>query len=215
MYFCAMKEQIARIEAGEALPLVEEFYTIQGEGFHTGKAAYFIRLGGCDIGCRWCDSKITWNAAVHGVRPIEEIVEKVLNTPAKSVVVTGGEPTLYNLVPLTSLLKKYNVETFLETSGAYEISGDWDWICLSPKTNKSPLPASVLKADELKVIIYNFEDDIAWAEQQAQNAKESCKLYLQPEWSKFKQNKDKLVDYVKTNPRWELSLQTHKFVGIP
>lgn len=212
MYFCTMRQEI---ETGEALPLVDEFYTIQGEGFHAGKAAYFIRLGGCDIGCRWCDSKITWSVAAHGAKKVEAIVEKVAATPAKSVVVTGGEPTLYNLIPLTSLLKKYNVETFLETSGAYEISGEWDWICLSPKTNKSPLPSSLARADELKVIIYNFEEDIAWAEKQVKNVPEKCKLYLQPEWSKFKQNKDKIVDYVKNNPNWELSLQTHKFVGIP
>lgn len=215
MYFCAMKEQIAQIEAGKALPLVDEFYTIQGEGFHTGKAAYFIRLGGCDIGCRWCDSKITWKAVVHGVRSIEAIVEKVLDTPAKSVVVTGGEPTLYNLNPLTELLKKYNVKTFLETSGAYKISGNWDWVCLSPKTNKSPLPTSLLRADELKVIVYNFDADIEWGEMQAKNVTEKCKLYLQPEWSRFKQNKEQIVDYVKNNSKWQLSLQTHKFVGIP
>lgn len=215
MYFCSMKEQMAQIEAGQALPLVDEFYTIQGEGYHTGKAAYFIRLGGCDIGCRWCDSKITWSAAVHGAKAIEAIVEKVLKTPAKSVVVTGGEPTLYNLNPLTSLLKRHNVATFLETSGAYEITGDWNWICLSPKTNKSPLLTSLQRADELKVIIYNLEEDIVWAEKQAQQVTKSCKLYLQPEWSKFKQNKEEIVSYVKNNPKWELSLQTHKFVGIP
>ncbi len=210
-----MKEEIAQIEAGVALPLVEEFYTIQGEGAHTGKAAYFIRLGGCDIGCRWCDSKLTWSAGIYGVRPIEDIVEKVLATPAKSVVVTGGEPTLYNLVPLTELLKKYNVETFLETSGAYEISGEWDWVCLSPKTNKRPKSSSLQRADELKVIIYNFEEDIAWAKEQAKFVSKECKLYLQPEWSKFDKNIAGIVEYVKNNPAWELSLQSHKFAGIP
>ncbi|PVX52493.1 organic radical activating enzyme [Balneicella halophila] len=210
-----MKEQIAQIEAGKALPLVEEFYTIQGEGFHTGKAAYFIRIGGCDIGCRWCDSKITWSAAMHGAKSIEDIVHKVLATPAKSVVVTGGEPTLYNLNPLTSLLKKHQVKTFLETSGAYDISGDWDWICLSPKTNKHPKLSSLSKANELKVIIYNFEEDIAWAELQARKVTNDCKLYLQPEWSRFKKNIDDIVNYVKTNPQWELSLQSHKFAGVP
>lgn len=210
-----MKEQVAQIASGEALPLVDEFYTIQGEGFHTGKAAYFIRLGGCDIGCRWCDSKVTWSAAVHGAKAVEKIVAKVLETPAKAVVVTGGEPTLYNLAPLTSLLKKHQVKTFLETSGAYEISGEWDWICLSPKTNKSPLLSSLLQADELKVIIYNFQEDIAWAEKQAGAVAKATKLYLQPEWSRLKQNKENLIDYIKKNPQWELSLQTHKFVGIP
>ncbi len=210
-----MKEEILRMDEGSALPLVDEFYTIQGEGFHTGKAAYFIRLGGCDIGCRWCDSKITWNKATHGLRNIEDIVEKVLETPAKSVVVTGGEPTLYNLIPLTSLLKSKGVKLFLETSGAYEISGEWDWICLSPKTNKSPKKSSLQRADELKVIIFNFEEDIEWAKEQAKYVNKNCKLYLQPEWSRLKQNKNKIIDFVKNNPQWELSLQTHKFVGIP
>ncbi len=210
-----MKEQVEQIDSGFSLPLAEEFYTIQGEGFHCGKAAYFIRLSGCDIGCRWCDSKITWKTAMLGIRTIESIVEKVLQTPAKSVVVTGGEPTLYNLTPLTTLLKKHNVKTFLETSGAYEITGIWDWICLSPKTNKDPLLSSLQKADELKVIIYNIEEDIAWAEKQAKNVPKTCKLYLQSEWSRFKNNKDFITEYIKNHPQWELSLQTHKFLGIP
>ncbi len=210
-----MKEQREKVEAGLELPIVEEFYTIQGEGFHTGKAAYFIRLGGCDIGCRWCDSKMTWQAGLYEIQTIQTIVDKVLATPAKSVVVTGGEPSLYNLQPLTELLKKNDVKTFLETSGAYEISGIWDWVCLSPKTNKSPQPSSLQKANELKVIIYNFEEDIAWAEKQAKNVLENCKLYLQPEWSRLKQNKECIIEYVKNNPHWELSLQSHKFVGIP
>ncbi len=215
MYFCKMKKQLEQIKLGLSLPLAEEFYSIQGEGFHCGKAAYFIRLSGCDIGCRWCDSKITWKTAMLGTRTIESIVEKVLQTPAKSVVVTGGEPTLHNLTPLTTLLKKNNVKTFLETSGAYDITGIWDWICLSPKTNKNPLLSSLQKADELKVIIYNLEEDIAWAEKQAKNVAKPCKLYLQPEWSRFKINKEAITEYVKNNPQWELSLQTHKFLGIP
>ncbi len=210
-----MKTEQEQITSGFSLPLSEEFYTIQGEGFHTGKAAYFIRLSGCDIGCRWCDSKITWKTAMLGVRSIESIVEKVLQTPAKSVVVTGGEPTLYNLAPLTNLLKKNNVKTFLETSGAYEITGLWDWICLSPKTNKDPLLTSLQQANELKVIIYNLEEDIAWAEKQAQNVTKNCKLYLQSEWSRFKINKNNLVNYVKNYPQWELSIQTHKILRIP
>lgn len=210
-----MKGEQEQIKFGLSLPLSEEFYTIQGEGFHTGKAAYFIRLSGCDIGCRWCDSKITWKTAMLGVRTIESIVEKVLETPAKSVVVTGGEPTLYNLAPLTTLLKENNVKTFLETSGAYEITGTWDWICLSPKTNKNPLLSSLQKADELKVIIYNLEEDIAWAEKQSKNVTLKCKRYLQAEWSRFKVNRSSLVDYVKNNPQWELSIQTHKILGIP
>lgn len=210
-----MKEKMEKIERGEALPLVDEFYTIQGEGYHTGKAAYFIRLGGCDIGCRWCDSKISWDVKAHGVSDVKDIVQKVIETPAKSVVVTGGEPTLYNLDTLTRLLKENGVKTYLETSGAYNISGEWDWICLSPKTNKSPLDSSLLKASELKVIIYNLEADLSWAEMQSTRVHHSCRLYLQPEWSRIKYIKDDIIEYIKNNPKWELSLQTHKFVGIP
>lgn len=210
-----MNKDYVQFENGESLPLVNEFYTIQGEGFHTGKAAYFIRIGGCDIGCRWCDSKITWDRNLHHIVPITKIVEKVLQTPAKSVVVTGGEPCLYNLAPLTGLLKKYGVKTYLETSGAYEISGTWDWVCVSPKINKAPLSSSVQQANELKVVIFNLEKDIAWAESQAKRTKKECMLYLQPEWSRMKLHKDAIVAYIKENPTWQLSVQMHNFINIP
>ena len=199
---------------GKVLPLVEQFYTLQGEGAHTGKAAYFIRIGGCDIGCRWCDSKVSWTSGIHPLVPIEEIVEKVLQTPARSVVVTGGEPTLYNLEPLTTLLKKHQIETFIEMAGSKPITGEWDWVCLSPKTNVHPHEINYKMADELKVIIYE-DADFEWAEICATKVTKNCLLYLQPEWSKYSVNIGKIVDYVKNNPRWMVSLQSHKFMKIP
>jgi len=200
--------------SGEKLPLVEQFYTLQGEGFHTGKAAYFIRIGGCDIGCRWCDSKLSWNPDIHKLVTVDEILNEVLKTPARSVVVTGGEPSLYNLEPLCNKLKEHNIETFLETSGAYKLTGSWDWICLSPKQNSSPDSNFFEQADELKMIIYE-DSDFDWAEQCAQNVSESCLLYLQPEWSRFNINIEKIVEYAKNNPQWMVSLQSHKFMKIP
>lgn len=210
-----MNKSEAQFNNGTLLPVSEEFYTIQGEGFHTGKAAYFVRLGGCDIGCRWCDSKATWNKNLHKLISINEIVRKILETPAKSVVVTGGEPSLYNLSPLSNKLKEAGVKTYLETSGAYEISGSWDWICVSPKLNKAPLDSSIEKANELKVVIYNLEKDILWAESQAKRVGKKCLLYLQPEWSRMNENKDYIVSYIKNNPQWQLSVQTHNFINIP
>ncbi len=199
---------------GEYLPLVEQFYTLQGEGYHTGKAAYFIRIGGCDIGCRWCDSKISWSPDIHRMVSVDEILAKVLETPARSVVVTGGEPSLYNLKPLCDKLKKHKIETFLETSGAYTLTGTWDWICLSPKRNVHPDENIYQKANELKVIVYE-DDDFLWAENCARRVPESCLLFLQPEWSRFAINIDKIVDYAKNNPKWMVSLQSHKFMKIP
>lgn len=199
---------------GKVLPLVEQFYTLQGEGFHTGKAAYFIRIGGCDIGCRWCDSKISWSPGIHKLVSVEEILENVLNTPARAVVVTGGEPSLYNLNPLCNLLKEHNIQTFIETSGAYPLTGIWDWICLSPKRNVHPDESMYKRADELKVIVYE-DEDISWGEQCAKRVSADCLLFLQPEWSRFKVNIDKIVDYAKNYPRWMVSLQAHKFMKIP
>ncbi len=201
-------------EEGKQLPLVEQFYTLQGEGYHTGKAAYFIRIGGCDIGCRWCDSKVSWNPDIHSLVSVDNILESVLKTPARSVVVTGGEPSLYNLNPLCDLLKKNNIETFIETSGAYELTGTWDWICLSPKTNVHPKGDIYKRADELKVIIYE-DGDFEWAEACAEMVADKCLLYLQPEWSRFSVNIDKIVGYVMNNPKWMVSLQSHKFMKIP
>ncbi len=199
---------------GTLLPLMEDFYTIQGEGFNTGKAAYFIRLGGCDVGCHWCDVKESWDAELHPLTSVDEIVLNANRYPGKAVVVTGGEPLLYNLDYLTSQLQNKNILTFIETSGAYPLSGNWDWICLSPKKFKSPRPDIAPLANELKVIIFN-KSDFKFAEEYAALVSPSCKLYLQPEWSKSKEITPLIIDYVMNNPKWEISLQTHKYLNIP
>src|ERR1700752_5091983 len=199
---------------GKLLPLMEEFYTIQGEGYNTGKGAYFIRIGGCDVGCHWCDVKESWDANIHPLTSTKKIIENVLAEKAKAVVVTGGEPLHYNLGPLTKQLKEKNIETFIETSGAYPLSGDWDWICLSPKKTSPPLPAIYTKADELKIIVFNKHDFI-WAEEEAKKVGENCFLFLQPEWSKREEMTPIIIEYVKTNPKWMISLQTHKYMNIP
>lgn len=201
-------------EDGTSLPLMEEFYTIQGEGFNTGKAAYFIRLGGCDVGCHWCDVKESWDAELHPLTTADQIVENASKYPSKAVVVTGGEPLLYNLDYLTEQLQRKGIKTFIETSGAYPLSGHWDWICLSPKKFKSPSPGIAIHANELKVIVFN-KSDFAWAEEHAKLVSPDCKLYLQPEWSKAKEMTPLIVDYVMNNPKWEISLQTHKYLNIP
>lgn len=201
-------------EDGTLLPLMEEFYTIQGEGYHTGKAAYFIRLGGCDVGCHWCDVKESWDADLHPLTAADTIIEHAKQHPSKAVVVTGGEPLLYNLDYLTRGLQAAGIQTFMETSGAYPLSGYWDWICLSPKKFKSPLPDVIAAAGELKVIVFN-KSDFAWAEQHATLVSPTCKLYLQPEWSKANEMTPLIVDYVMQNPKWEISLQTHKYLNIP
>jgi organic radical activating enzyme len=199
---------------GLKLPLVERFYTIQGEGYHAGKPAYFIRIGGCDIGCHWCDTKLSWRADLHPLVGIEDIKEEVAKTPAKSIVVTGGEPSSYNLDPLCQLLKELDVKTFLETAGTGEYTGEWDWICLSPKKHNEPEKVFYDKADELKVIVFN-EDDIPWAEEAAKSVGDECLLFLQPEWSKYEKMIPLIVEYVKNNPKWNVSLQAHKFMHIP
>ncbi len=204
----------AIFEGGRKLPLVEEFYTVQGEGFHTGKAAYFIRIGGCDVGCSWCDTKFSWNAAWHPVVPAEEIVSHVMEHPAAAVVVTGGEPLMVNLDYLTGLLKEKGVETFLETSGVYPLSGEWDWICLSPKPHAPPRKEFLDQAHELKVII-STEQEIRWAGEISRKVSPGCRLYLQPEWSCREQMMPLIIDHVKQNPRWMISLQTHKYMRIP
>lgn len=207
-----MKQDIP--ENGTRLPLMEEFYTIQGEGFNTGKAAYFIRLGGCDVGCHWCDVKESWDATTHPLTPADDIIAHAKIYPGRAVVVTGGEPLMYNLEYLTHGLKEAGLKTFIETSGAYPLSGYWDWICLSPKKFKAPLPQMLLAANELKVIVFN-KSDFLWAEQHADRVSKNCKLYLQPEWSKHQEVTPLIIDYVKDNPKWEISLQTHKFLNIP
>lgn len=201
-------------ENGTKLPLMEEFYTIQGEGFHTGKAAYFIRLGGCDVGCHWCDVKESWDAELHPLTEAETIVENAKKHPAKTVVITGGEPLIYNLDYLTKRLKEEGIKTFIETSGAYPLSGVWDWICLSPKKFKAPKLEVLQAAGELKVIVFN-KSDFKWAEEHAKMVNANCKLYLQPEWSKANEITPLIIDYVKDNPHWDISLQTHKFLNIP
>lgn len=206
------KEQL--LNEGKLLPLMEEFYTIQGEGFNTGKASYFIRIGGCDVGCHWCDVKESWDASLHPLTPTEIIVEHVIESKTPAVVVTGGEPLIYNLTYLTAVLKKQNIKTYIETSGAYNLSGDWDWICLSPKKTMLPKEENYSAANELKIIVFNKHDFI-WAEEQANKVSKECYLYLQPEWSKRNEITPLIVEYVKQNPRWMISLQTHKYIDIP
>jgi 7-carboxy-7-deazaguanine synthase len=197
-----------------SLPIMESFYTIQGEGFHQGKAAYFIRLAGCDVGCVWCDVKESWEKDLHPVRSIEEIVEGAKQYPARLAVITGGEPALHNLETLTETLHQEGFQTNIETSGSSPLSGDWDWICLSPKKFKPPLPDVLERANELKIIVFN-SSDFAWAEKYAVLVSSSCKLYLQPEWSKAEIVTPSIIDYIKENPRWELSLQIHKYINVP
>lgn len=202
-------------EIGQALlPVMEEFYTIQGEGFNTGTAAYFIRLGGCDVGCHWCDVKESWDADAHPKKSIEEIVGEAASYPAKTVVITGGEPLMYDLTALTGELKAAGIRTFLETSGAYPLTGEWDWICVSPKKFKAPLPSVLQQAHELKVIVYN-KSDFQWGEQHAAQTNPECLLFLQPEWSKANDMTPLIVEYVKEHPKWKVSLQTHKYMDIP
>ncbi len=197
-----------------ALPVMEHFYTLQGEGFYQGRAAYFIRLGGCDVGCVWCDVKESWDAGKHPEVEITNLVAAVKKTPAELVVITGGEPLLHNLDELTAALKAAGLQTNIETSGAHPVSGNWDWICLSPKKFKAPLPEVVALASELKVIIFN-KSDFEWAERYAAQVATSCKLYLQPEWEKAAQVTPLIIDYIKTYPQWELSLQLHKYIHVP
>jgi 7-carboxy-7-deazaguanine synthase len=193
---------------------MESFYTIQGEGNYQGHAAYFIRLGGCDVGCVWCDVKESWDATQHPVMEVSTLASAAKATGTHIVVVTGGEPTLYDLTLLTAEIKAMGMRTHIETSGAYPITGYWDWICLSPKKFKSPHPSVLQQANELKIIVYNASD-FAWAEEHAVNTNASCELFLQPEWSKEKEMLPSIIDYVKAHPRWKVSLQIHKYMNIP
>lgn len=196
------------------LPLVEEFFTLQGEGYHSGKAAYFIRLGGCDVGCSWCDSRFAWNPELHPMISTDAIIENVMKSGTDSVVVTGGEPLMWNLDYLCTSLKKNNINTFIETSGAYPVSGVWDWICLSPKRNMPPADGICKMANELKVIIQD-RTDFEWAEKYRLLVSGDCRLYLQPEWSRFEKIITDIVGYIKENPEWRISLQIHKYMHIP
>lgn len=196
------------------LPLMEDFYTIQGEGFYQGEAAYFIRLGGCDVGCVWCDVKESWNAEDHPVTPIREMVDRAKASGTHIVVVTGGEPVMYDLRELTRQLKEAGLRTHIETSGAYPVTGTWDWICFSPKKFKAPHESIYSIANELKVVIYN-KSDFVWAEEFRNKVSNQCELFLQPEWSKEKEMLPIIIDYVKKHPEWKVSLQIHKYMNIP
>jgi 7-carboxy-7-deazaguanine synthase len=201
------------IDQGKMLPLMEEFYTIQGEGYHTGKAAYFIRVGGCDVGCHWCDVKESWNAELHPPTLANTIVDHAKKY-SDTVVITGGEPLMWSMDYLTKKLQQYGIKTHIETSGAYSFSGSWDWFCLSPKKTKLPLEEVYKEADELKIIVFN-KSDFKFAEEQAAKVGSNCELFLQPEWSKKEKMTELIVDYVMKNPKWKISLQTHKYLNIP
>ena len=196
------------------LPIVERFYTIQGEGFNTGKAAYFIRLAGCDVHCTWCDSKNTWDASLHPSISIDEILSDIEKVSAENVVITGGEPLMHDLTDLCSALRDQDLNIFIETSGTHPLSGQFDWICLSPKKQCPPLPEVLEAADEIKVVI-STEDDFQWAEENRRKVSKKCLLYLQPDWNRKGIITEQIVEYVKSHPAWRVSLQTHKFMNIP
>jgi len=201
------------LQKGEALSVMEAFYTIQGEGFHKGKASYFIRIGGCDVGCHWCDVKESWDADAHPIIPTNKIVNDSIEH-SDTIVVTGGEPLMWDMTPLTNQLRSNNKKVHIETSGAYKLTGTWDWICLSPKKRMNPLDEIYQVADELKVIIYN-NDDLKFAENQAEKINSKAHLFLQPEWENREKMMPIMIDYVKNNPKWKISLQTHKYLNIP
>ena len=197
----------------QQLPVMEHFYTIQGEGAHQGRAAYFIRLGGCDVGCVWCDVKESWDANKHAERSVESLLQEVKQTAASIVIITGGEPLMYDCLPLTEALQQAGYKTHVETSGAYPLSGKWDWVCVSPKKFKAPLDSVLAQADELKVVVFN-KTDIAWALQHAEKVNSTCLLFLQPEWSKEKEMLPLMTAFIQENPTWKLSLQIHKYMGV-
>lgn len=199
---------------GQHLPVMESFHTLQGEGAFTGQAAYFIRLAGCDVGCTWCDVKDSWDASKHPVHFVEQIVEDASRHPARIAVVTGGEPLLYNLLPLTTALRKAGFRTHIETSGSSPLSGEWHHICFSPKKFKAPVSGFHALADELKVVVFN-KHDLQWAEGHASLTRPECAVYLQPEWSKRDTMMPLVVNHVLEHPRWRVSLQTHKYMNIP
>ena len=210
-----LKPEIVNLKSETtSLPVMEHFYTLQGEGFHQGKAAYFIRLGGCDVGCVWCDVKDSWDVSKHPKLKIENLKLKIKETPGEIVVITGGEPLMHNLDVLTEELQKSGLKTHIETSGAYPLSGSWDWICLSPKKFKAPLSEIIPLAGELKIVVFN-RSDFDWAEKYAALVSPGCKLYLQPEWDKATEITPLIIEYIKANPIWELSLQIHKYVNVP
>ena len=200
--------------AGSLLPVMEAFGTVQGEGAFTGQAAWFIRLGGCDVGCTWCDVKESWDAAAHPVRSVDDLVAEALEQPARIAVITGGEPAMHELGPLTHALRAAGFRTHIETSGAHPLSGEWHWICFSPKKFRAPLPDIYDRADELKVIVYN-RHDLDWAGEHAAHVRPGCLLYLQPEWDRREVVMPLITAQVQAHPQWRISLQTHKYLGIP
>ena len=202
------------VDKGEMLPLMESFYSLQGEGYYSGKAAYFLRVGGCDVGCNWCDVKESWDPALHPPTSIAEILEKILKYPVDTVVVTGGEPLMWNMERLTSALHSKGLEVHLETSGSYPYTGNFDWICLSPKKMRLPLESIKPITNELKIIVNN-KHDLIWAEEQIKGLSKNCKLYLQPEWSKREIIMPMMIEFVKKNKNWTISLQSHKYMNIP
>lgn len=202
------------LKSGLTLPIMEEFCSLQGEGFHTGKAAYFLRIGGCDVGCSFCDIKESWNAEIHPLVCVDNTVHNILQSGLKTVVITGGEPCLYNLAYLCEQIKKHGISLHLETSGSAHLSGEWDWICFSPKKGTCIQPEFYEKANELKVIIEN-SSDFQWAEKNANQINHSCEMFLQPEWSKRNQMMPLIVDYILQYPKWKISLQSHKYMRIP
>jgi len=195
-------------------PVMESFYTIQGEGINTGRAAYFIRLAGCDVGCVWCDVKESWDRNLHPEKTVESLLSEVKKFPVKLIVITGGEPAMHDLTAITTVFKAEGYELAIETSGAHALSGSWDWICLSPKKFKAPLPENIKLAQELKVVVFNASD-FSWAEQHASASNDSCALLLQPEYGNTEKVMPLIIDYVKANPKWRISLQTHKIINVP
>lgn len=204
----------SEIEKGLKLPVMEQFYTIQGEGNHSGRAAYFIRIAGCDVGCVWCDVKESWDAGDHEVLSVDSLIKSVLETKTDFCVITGGEPAMYDLKELINQLKANNIETAIETSGCYPLKGEIDWYCFSPKKFKKPVDEAYVQANELKVVI-SHPSDFEWAEGHAARVSDDCILYLQPEWSKQERFLPEIIEYVKMHPKWKISLQTHKFMNIP
>lgn len=209
-----MQTEVSHSATTVLLPVMESFYTIQGEGYHQGRAAYFIRLGGCDVGCVWCDVKESWDAHKHPMLSIDEIVSEASKHPGRLAVVTGGEPLMHNCKPLTDVLHTYGFQTNIETSGSFPLTGQWDWICVSPKKFKAPLPEILPLANELKVVIFN-KSDFEWAEKYASMVGPECKLYLQPEWEKAPAVTPLIIAYIKEHPQWEFSLQIHKYINVP
>jgi len=205
---------VKTLEKTISYPVMEHFYTLQGEGYHTGKAAYFIRLGGCDVGCVWCDVKDSWDASAHPLMTTDEIVGVAQHHTGRIAVITGGEPAMHNLTALCDALHKAGFKAHIETSGAHPLTGNLDWITLSPKKFKAPLDEYMEQANELKIVVYH-RSDLDWAEEYAARVSRNCKLYLQPEWSKKETITPLLIDYIKQHPKWQLSLQTHKYINIP